>query len=70
MQKQDGMRVEKSLPTLFMTFDPEVRISTLSVRSPDMKLPRHEVKEFNQKFAIIVFSEKLPEGTLEIRVEP
>jgi len=61
---------EVVLPTLFVTFDPDVQITSLKVRSPDMKLPRHEVKDFNQKFAIITFSEKLKEGTLEIMVEP
>jgi hypothetical protein len=55
---------------LFVTFAPEVRIASLKVRSPDIRLPRHEVKEFNQQFAIIVFFEKLGEGTLEAIVEP
>lgn len=66
----DGSDREFEMPTLFITFETEVRITTLKVRSPDMKLPRHEVKEFNQKFAIVVFLEKLGEGTLEVIVEP
>ncbi|MBU6470443.1 MAG: hypothetical protein KGQ68_07150 [Gammaproteobacteria bacterium] len=66
----DGKDIEMELPTLFVSFQPEVRITTLKVRSPDIQLPRHEVKEFNQKFAIIVFSEKISEGTLEVSVEP
>lgn len=66
----EGKKEEIEFPTIFVTFEPEVQITTLKVRSPDMKLPRHEVKEFNQKYAIIVFSEKLKEGTLEIVVEP
>lgn len=66
----DGSSQETELPTLFVSFDPDVRITTVKVRSPDMMLPRHEVKEFNQKFAIIVFSEKLGNGTLEVVVEP
>ncbi|QDZ40413.1 hypothetical protein FRE64_10865 [Euhalothece natronophila Z-M001] len=69
MERSDGAQKAVELPTIFVTFEPEVRITTLKVRSPDMRLPRHEVKEFNQKFAIIVFSERPPEGTLEIRVE-
>lgn len=69
VESSEGGQKAVELPTLFVTFDPEVLITTLKVRSPDMRLPRHEVKEFNQKFAIIVFSEKLPEGTLEVRVE-
>ncbi len=66
----EGKDLEIELPTLFVSFQPEVRITTLKVRSPDIRLPRHEVKEFNQKFAIIAFSEKIPEGTLEVSVEP
>jgi hypothetical protein len=65
----DGKKIEIELPTLFVTFEPEVRITSLKIRSPDMKLPRHEVKEYNQKYAIVIFSEKLREGTLEIAVE-
>lgn len=68
-QTIDGKNEEIEIPTLFITFDPEVRITSLKVRSPDMELPRHEVKDFNQKYAIIVFSEKLKEGTLELEVE-
>jgi hypothetical protein len=66
----DGKDIEFDLPTLFITFEPDVRITTLKVRSPDIRLPRHEVKDFNQKFAIVVFAEKIPEGTLEVSVEP
>lgn len=66
----EGKKEEIEFPTLFVTFEPEVQIATLKVRSPDMKLPRHEVKEFTQKYAIVVFSEKLKEGTLEILVVP
>jgi hypothetical protein len=56
--------------TLFVSFEPEVRISTLKVRSPNLTLPLHEVKEFNQRFAIIVFAGPLAEGTLEVSVQP
>ncbi|MBI4913842.1 MAG: hypothetical protein HY823_14000 [Acidobacteria bacterium] len=63
-----GKQHVASISTLFITFDPEVQISTLQVRSPDIQLPTHEVKEFNQRFAIIVFSGDIPEGTLEISV--
>ena len=54
--------------TLFITFDPDVVISTLSVRSPDMPLPIYAVNEFNQRFAIITFSANVPPGTLEVTV--
>jgi hypothetical protein len=56
--------------TLFVGFEPEVRISSLKVRSPDIALPPHEVKEFNQRFAIIVFGGQVGEGTLEFEVQP
>lgn len=56
--------------TLFVTFEPKVRISTLKVKSPDITLPPHEVKEFNQRFAIVVFMDELPTGTLEVSVQP
>ena len=42
-----------AMVTLFVAFDPDVRITNLRLRSPDIRLPRHEVKEFNQRFAII-----------------
>jgi len=56
--------------TLFVSFEPEVRITSLKVRSPDIVLPPHEVKEFNQRFAIIVFGGQVGEGTLEFEVQP
>lgn len=54
--------------TLFVTFDDDVVIHTLTVKSPDMQLPVYEVKEFNQRYAIIVFSDNVPAGTLELEV--
>ncbi len=59
-----------AITTLFVSFEPEVKISTLKVRILDGKLPSHEVKEFNQRFAIIAFMGEAPEGTLEVLVEP
>ena len=58
------------MTTLFVTFEPEVRVSTLKVQSPDIALPAHEVKEFNQRFAIIAFMGELTAGTLEVSVQP
>lgn len=58
------------LTTLFVTFEPEVRISTLKVQSPDIALPAHEVKEFNQRYAIIAFMGGLTAGTLEVSIDP
>lgn len=54
--------------TLFVTFDEDVAIHTLTVHSPDMQLPVYEVKEYNQRYAIIVFSDNISAGTLEINV--
>lgn len=54
--------------TLFIAFEPDVVISTLQINSPDILLPPHEVKEFNQRFAIIVFSGQIPTGTLEVNL--
>ncbi len=55
--------------TVFISFEPEVEISTLKVRSPNIALPTHEVKEFNQRFAIVVFVGPVAEGTLEFEVQ-
>ncbi len=59
-----------TLATLFVSFENDVVISTIKVRSPDMQLPVYEVKEFNQRYAIIVFSDNVPAGTLEVIVAP
>lgn len=56
------------MSTLFVSFEADVAISTITVQSPDMALPVYEVKEFNQRFAIIVFSGAVGPGTLEVRV--
>jgi hypothetical protein len=32
----------------------------------DIRLPAYEVKDFNNRFAIIVFAGEVPMGTLEI----
>jgi hypothetical protein len=63
----DGMAQGASV-TVFVAFQNDVRITTLEVSSPDMVLPAHEVKEYNQRFAIVSFMGELPEGTLELRV--
>lgn len=64
---QGNQRVA-TFSTLFVTFEEDVAIHTLTVHSPDMQLPLYEVKEFNQRYAIIVFSANVPAGTLEINV--
>ena len=65
-----GRHTNIHMSTLFITFEPEVVISSLRVRSPDIVLPVNEVKEFNQRYAIVTFSGPLSEGTLEIAVQP
>lgn len=50
--------------TVFLSFDNPVAVGTLRVQSPDIRLPPHEVKEFNNRFAIIAFMADVPAGTL------
>lgn len=59
-----------TLVTLFVSFENDVVVSTIKVSSPDMQLPIYEVKDFNQRYAIIVFSDNVPAGTLEVAVFP
>ena len=66
----DGTTQKMIFPTFFVSFEPDVKITTLQVRSPDMTLPPHEVKEFNQRYAIITFTGNIAEGTLEFTVSP
>jgi hypothetical protein len=53
--------------TLFISFDQPVKIGTLSVHA-DKPLPTYEVKEFNNRFAVIVFDGGMPECNLDIEV--
>jgi len=55
-------------PILYINFDRPVNVGTLEVEADGFRLPLHETKEFTNRFAIIVFSEELPAGTLIIRV--
>ena len=52
--------------TIVVSFEPEVSITTIRCASPDSVVPKYEVKEFNQRYAIIVFETELPKGTLQI----
>lgn len=71
LRDQDGNSVGSvAIVTLFISFEPEVKISTLKVRALEGDLPTHEIKEFNQRFAIIVFMGTAPVGTIEVAVEP
>lgn len=55
------------MTALFITFDQPTTTNNLSISSPDMNLPRYEVKDFNQRSAIIVFDGALPVGTLVVQ---
>jgi len=59
-----------TIQTLFVGFANDVLVSNLRVSSPDMPLPQHEVKEFNPRFAIIVFMGDFQAGTIEVSVVP
>lgn len=64
----DGTQHVGKQAILFVTFEDDVVIRTLVVQSPDMLLPIYEVKEFNQRYAIIHFAANVPAGTLEVMV--
>jgi hypothetical protein len=61
-----GEKKETVQPTLFICFDRPTKVGTLNVSSGDFKLPRHEVKEFNNRFAVISFYEDLPTGSFTV----
>src|SRR5262249_11109043 len=50
---------------LFILFDQPTKDEVLNVTS-DSVLPRYDIKEFNDRFAIIAFAGPIPIGTLEI----
>lgn len=72
---QNFMRIDKEInrddtsgpACLFLLFDLPTSAESLQIAS-DAGLPHYEVKEFNDRFAIIVFPEPIPAGTLEIRI--
>jgi len=53
---------------LFLSFDRPVKVGTLEVSAHGFTLPSYEVKEFTNRYAIIVFSNELPAGSLQIKV--
>jgi hypothetical protein len=70
MMNQDGSKNREILTSkLFISFDQPVSVGTMTVRA-DKPLPHYEVKEFNNRFAIIAFLEAVPECNLEIDVIP
>jgi hypothetical protein len=66
-QSPDGSPLAVESVNFFVSFDRDVLIKTLEISSPDFKLPRHETKEYNQRFAIVTFDGPLPMGTLELK---
>ncbi len=70
MMNQDGTKNREIVTSkLFISFDQPVGVGTMTVRS-DKPLTHYEVKEFNNRFAIIAFQESLPECNLDIEVIP
>jgi hypothetical protein len=65
IDKETGERAKHVAISLFVSFDQPTKVKILEVKS-DAILPRYEVKAFNDRFAIIVFSAPIPAGTLEI----
>ena len=66
MQDKDGVLQQGVMSTtLFVNFEVPVKVGTLEVVSTNIL--KYEIKEFNNRFAIIVFSGELPAGTLTIR---
>jgi len=69
LNRDTGAEEQRTITsTLFLTFDSLVRVGTIEVSSPDIRLPQHEVKDFNSRSAIVFFNADIPEGTLVVRV--
>jgi hypothetical protein len=64
---QGGSGMQPGNGTLFICFDQPVRIGMLRVLA-DKPLPPHEVKDFDNRFAIIAFLSAPPECDLDIEV--
>lgn len=70
MMNPDGSKNRELLTSkLFISFDQPVSVGTMTVRA-DKPLPNYEVKEFNNRFAIIAFLEAVPECSMDIEVIP
>jgi hypothetical protein len=62
-----GEQATATIVDIFVTFDNPVKVGTLELRSNDFIVPKHEVKEFNNRFTIIA-ADDLPAGVLDIVV--
>lgn len=67
IDKETGRKAEHVVPLLVFSFEKPIKVGTLEVNSSDFTLPRYEVKEFNNRFAVIVFYDALPAGSLNLR---
>jgi len=67
-QNKEQNVLKSDFVILFICFDNPIPITTFLVNSPDIKLPLYEVKEFNNRFAIICFNENIPAGTITLSV--
>lgn len=64
MSRDSDDKHEEEMDIFFLTFDRPAKGETLEVSSPDSELPRHEVKDFSPRSAIVVFSDRLQAGTV------
>jgi hypothetical protein len=66
IDKETGKKAAEHVTiSLFVLFNQPTKAGTLEIKA-DTALPPHEVKEFNDRFAIIIFSDQIPACTLEI----
>jgi hypothetical protein len=68
IEKDTGKEHRNAVASLYVNFDKPVMVGTLEVSAHGFTLPRYEVKEFTNRYAIVVFSQELPEGTVRVRV--
>lgn len=61
----DGKAQETAITNIFIAFDKPLWAGVARVSSNDYVVSRHEIKEFNQKFAIVTI-ETTPPGVLDI----
>jgi hypothetical protein len=59
--------VQGEITNIFISFERPVMVGTLVLSSADYVIPRYEVKEFNNRFAIIAI-DQTPPGILDIKV--
>jgi len=64
-----GKENESRIWTIFLVFDEEVNPKRLGISSEGFTMPRHEVKDFGPRHAIIVIGADLPAGVLNIKVD-